>query len=78
LFIIILGDSRAIICRDGKAIRLTKDHKPHDPIERARIESHDGGFVAKSATGCYRVNGSLAVARYVFFSISKALEVGGN
>lgn len=34
-----VGDSRAILCRGKKAIDLTKDHKPSDPKEKARIRS---------------------------------------
>jgi len=34
-----LGDSRAILCRDGKAINVTRDHKPSDEIEKKRILS---------------------------------------
>ena len=37
-----VGDSRAILSRAGTAIDLTKDHKPNDPVERARIESLGG------------------------------------
>ncbi|GAB4815652.1 hypothetical protein N2152v2_002698 [Parachlorella kessleri] len=33
------GDSRAVLCRDGHAVSLTKDHKPTVPEEAARIES---------------------------------------
>jgi len=32
-----VGDSRAILCRDGKAVDLTRDHKPSDEREKARI-----------------------------------------
>ncbi|OEH76067.1 protein phosphatase [Cyclospora cayetanensis] len=36
------GDSRAVLCRDGEAIRLTEDHKPNSPAERKRIEKAGG------------------------------------
>lgn len=36
------GDSRCIICRNNFAMPLTKDHKPHWPEERARIEKLGG------------------------------------
>jgi len=51
------GDSRGVLCRAGKAINLSDDHKPMDPIEKARIEKANG-FVEDK-----RVNGTLAVAR---------------
>lgn len=34
-----IGDSRAILSRGGKAVDLTRDHKPNDEKERARIRS---------------------------------------
>jgi len=34
-----IGDSRAILCRGRKAIDLTRDHKPSDEREKARIRS---------------------------------------
>jgi serine/threonine protein phosphatase PrpC len=33
-----VGDSRAVLCRNGSAVDLTRDHKPSDERERARIE----------------------------------------
>ena len=34
-----VGDSRAILCRGRKAVDLTRDHKPSDEREKARIRS---------------------------------------
>jgi serine/threonine protein phosphatase PrpC len=34
-----VGDSRAILCRKGAAVDLTRDHKPTDERERARIHA---------------------------------------
>lgn len=42
LNIINVGDSRCILCRDNFAMPLTKDHKPHWPEERRRIEKIGG------------------------------------
>lgn len=45
------GDARAVLCRDGKAVRLTYDHKGSDRQEAKRIMDA-GGFVMGG-----RVNG---------------------
>ena len=45
LFIANCGDSRAILVSDDQLAIVTKDHKPNDPIEKARIEQ-EGGTVA--------------------------------
>jgi serine/threonine protein phosphatase PrpC len=52
-----VGDTRAVLCRAGKAMRLSFDHKPKVPSEKERIERL-GGFVAMG-----RVNAVLAVSR---------------
>merc|ERR1712078_476555 len=36
------GDCRAVLCRNNVAIPLTKDHKPHWPDERRRINQLGG------------------------------------
>mmetsp|Transcript_64967 Transcript_64967/g.149063 ORF Transcript_64967/g.149063 Transcript_64967/m.149063 type:complete len:381 (+) Transcript_64967:31-1173(+) len=59
------GDSRAVLCRGGRAKALTKDHKPNDPVERQRIQAA-GGQVQSSNLGKrvqYRINGNLNLSR---------------
>lgn len=46
-----VGDARAVLCRAGKAVRLTYDHKGSDSQEAKRI-TDAGGFVMNN-----RVNG---------------------
>lgn len=57
-----VGDSRAVLCREGSAIALTEDHKPELDPEKRRIEAL-GGFV--SFFGCWRVMGILAMSRAI-------------
>ena len=52
-----VGDSRAVLLSGGKAVRLTKDHKPSDPEEKKAIEAK-GGMVFNG-----RVSGILGVSR---------------
>lgn len=51
------GDARAVLCRAGKALELSSDHKPHRKDELQRIVAA-GGFVRSK-----RVLGRLAVSR---------------
>jgi protein phosphatase PTC1 len=48
------GDARAVLCRSGKAVRLTYDHKGADKQEAKRIQDA-GGFVLNN-----RVNGKFS------------------
>ncbi|KAI7864593.1 phosphatase 2C-like domain-containing protein [Spinellus fusiger] len=58
LYVCNAGDSRAVISTTaGKAIPLSKDHKPHYRPEHQRI-TQAGAYVE-----CGRVNGSLALSR---------------
>ena len=57
LYVANLGDSRAVLCRNKTAIRLSYDHKPELPEEETRIRAL-GGFVADG-----RINSVLAVSR---------------
>ncbi|KAL2525492.1 putative protein phosphatase 2C 22 [Abeliophyllum distichum] len=51
------GDCRAVLCRRGKAIEMSRDHKPICSKERRRIEA-SGGYVYDGY-----LNGQLNVAR---------------
>lgn len=55
-----VGDSRAVLCRAGRAVPMSIDHKPNTKEERRRIESA-GGVVVWAGT--WRVGGVLAVSR---------------
>ncbi len=50
LFVANAGDCRAVLCRNGAAIRLTYDHKPHAEPERRRIVAN-GGLVKQVGCG---------------------------
>lgn len=52
-----VGDSRAVLCRNGEAFDLSYDHKPQLEAEEQRIKAA-GGFVQDD-----RVNGQLAMSR---------------
>ncbi len=68
-----LGDSRAVLCRDGEAVAISEDHKPNSASEKARVEALGGnvrwyGYLGPDrqpvpGMGAYRINGNLAVSR---------------
>lgn len=60
LFVANVGDSRAVICKNGEAKQLSVDHDPG--VEKRDIESR-GGFVSNIPGDVPRVDGQLAVAR---------------
>ena len=47
-----VGDARSVLCRNGRAVRLTYDHKGSDEREAKRI-TEKGGFLLNN-----RVNGT--------------------
>eukprot|EP00906_Rhabdomonas_costata_P021573 RCo031304 len=53
------GDSRCVLCRDGKPVPLSQDHKPNNETELKRIQQA-GSFVSSG-----RVNGNLALSRAI-------------
>jgi len=57
-----VGDSRAVLSKDGVAVQLSIDHEPGNPTEKGNIENR-GGFVSNMPGDVPRVDGQLAVAR---------------
>ncbi|MCP3659478.1 MAG: protein serine/threonine phosphatase 2C family protein [Bacteroidetes bacterium] len=62
LYLINLGDSRGLIVKNNEVIQETKDHKPDDPDEEARITKANG-TVSIDKYGTPRVDSDLAVSR---------------
>lgn len=61
-----IGDSRAIVIRNGQVIAATRDHKPDEPNEKRRIESVGGMVIIPRSFGVNgpaRVGGRLATSR---------------
>ncbi|KXT17303.1 hypothetical protein AC579_525 [Pseudocercospora musae] len=65
-----VGDARIILCRNGKALRLSYDHKGSDENEGKRIAGA-GGLILNN-----RVNGVLAVTRALGDAYMKDLVTG--
>jgi len=65
-----VGDARIILCRQGKALRLSYDHKGSDENEGKRI-TNAGGLILNN-----RVNGVLAVTRALGDTYMKDLVTG--
>ncbi|KAG4439178.1 hypothetical protein IFR05_005331 [Cadophora sp. M221] len=65
-----VGDARIVLCRNGKALRLSYDHKGSDENEGKRV-ANAGGLILNN-----RVNGVLAVTRALGDSYMKDLVTG--
>lgn len=64
------GDARVVLCRNGKAMRLSYDHKGSDHNEGLRVQQA-GGTILNN-----RVNGVLAVTRALGDAYMKELVTG--
>uniref|UniRef100_A0A915E9Q6 protein-serine/threonine phosphatase n=1 Tax=Ditylenchus dipsaci TaxID=166011 RepID=A0A915E9Q6_9BILA len=65
-----VGDTRAVLCRDGFAIDLSVDHKPEDALEHNRIMKA-GGTVTRNG----RVNGVLHISSFSFYVLFSGLNL---
>ncbi|CAK9027895.1 Protein phosphatase 2C homolog 2 (PP2C-2) [Durusdinium trenchii] len=61
------GDSRAVLCRGGRPVALSIDHKPNLDSESRRIEAAGGTVqaVRRGTFTTYRVNGNLSLSRAI-------------
>ncbi|KAJ9553242.1 hypothetical protein OSB04_017287 [Centaurea solstitialis] len=62
IFVANCGDSRAVLCRNGRPIPLSVDHKPDREDERARIEGRGGRITFANGA---RVEGILSMSRAI-------------
>lgn len=60
-----VGDSRAILCRDGQPLRLTNDHDPEYNHEEKERIVQSNGFITCNSLGTPLVNGVLTMTRSI-------------
>ncbi|KAJ1454178.1 phosphatase 2C-like domain-containing protein [Pelagophyceae sp. CCMP2097] len=71
------GDSRAILCRGRRGLRLSTDHKPNNPVEKRRIEKL-GGYVVE-VNGVWRVTSAagcgfgMSKNKSLYLSVARAV-----
>lgn len=58
------GDSRAVLCRNGKAVALTFDHKPDNKEEKERIEKAGSTIIEGRVDGNLNLSRSLGDLKY--------------
>ncbi|EFC38894.1 predicted protein [Naegleria gruberi] len=59
LFVGNVGDSRVVLCRDGKPITLTVDHRPSDSDERRRVRDAGKSIINNRISACLAVSRSI-------------------
>eukprot|EP00879_Flechtneria_rotunda_P022454 GHRR01023705.1.p2 GENE.GHRR01023705.1~~GHRR01023705.1.p2 ORF type:complete len:110 (-),score=19.09 GHRR01023705.1:959-1288(-) len=70
------GDSRAVLSSCGRALDLTRDHKPHQPAEKERIELC-GGYVCDRGYLCGQLAVARAIGDYHLPGLKKQASTGG-
>lgn len=59
LFVGNVGDSKVVLCRDGKPIVLTVDHRPTDSDERRRVRDAGKSIINNRISACLAVSRSI-------------------
>jgi len=72
LYIANVGDSDAVLCTDGKVIKLTESHVPSNPKERERIETV-GGKILSDRLGNCRLGHPLWNPNFVNLGVTRSI-----
>lgn len=64
LYIANAGDSRCVLCRRGKAVPLSIDHKPENEVEKKRIEKAGSTITEGRVDGNLNLSRSLGDLKY--------------
>ena len=64
------GDSRAVLCRSGRAVAMSEDHKPNLPAEQRRINRSGGKVI--DANGTFRVGRRAATGSQTWLAVARA------
>ena len=70
-----VGDSRAVLSRQGVAVDLTRDHKPNEEREMARIKRHGGTIEWDALAKVHRVE-TLSLSRAIGDAYAKPVVSG--
>lgn len=71
-----LGDSRAVLCTSGKALRITKDHKATDPDEQSRIQAISRSLVENHEELCGIIQGYIRSEKRKNFGLAVSRALG--
>lgn len=64
LYVANAGDSRCVLCRSGKAVALSFDHKPDNDVEKKRIEKAGSTITEGRVDGNLNLSRSLGDMKY--------------
>ena len=70
LYVANAGDTRAVLCKNGAAERLSKDHKASEPSEIQRVNQAGGAIIDKRVAGGLAVSRALGDHAYKTFGVT--------
>ena len=70
LYVANAGDTRAVLCKNGAAERLSKDHKATEPSEIQRVNEAGGAIIDKRVAGGLAVSRALGDHAYKTFGVT--------